>query len=99
MRAGASVIEVQPFGFDQHPPHLQDPLFNAQDADTAVLWWVLQQCDPSAWRPSPAEAARAGAAGGWAKNRNVRLPWAALEEALGQVGWFCRACVVCLRRA
>lgn len=29
MRPGASVIEIQPFGFDAHPPHLQDPVFNA----------------------------------------------------------------------
>lgn len=29
-----------------------------QDADSQVLWWVLQGCDPGAWRPCPAEAAR-----------------------------------------
>lgn len=57
-----------------------------QDDDTAVLWWVLQQCDASAWRPSPAEAEGNGAEKGWAKNRNLLLPWAALEAALVQVG-------------
>jgi hypothetical protein len=30
MRPGSSMIEVQPYGFDAHVPHLQDALFNAQ---------------------------------------------------------------------
>lgn len=30
MRPGSSMLEVQPYGFDAHVPHLQDPLFNAE---------------------------------------------------------------------
>jgi hypothetical protein len=174
MRPGASVVEVQLYGFDAHVPHLQDPLFNAkarhdgqrtmhgclgvsaalaivassargcnestsmpwqtslcsraelfaaqhrtahrgpelsgcpcslyrvpphrqhrhqqgpwhavQDKDTRVLWWVLMGCDPTAWQPSPAEAAGKGSPKGWAKNRNMVLRWEALEAALRQVG-------------
>ncbi|KAI3432877.1 hypothetical protein D9Q98_010460 [Chlorella vulgaris] len=85
MRPGASMIEVQPYGFDAHVPHLQDPLFNAQDNETQVMWWVLMGCDPTAWRASPEEAAGHGVEASWAKNRNMFLRWEALETALRQV--------------
>ncbi|PRW61290.1 Autophagy-related 8d [Chlorella sorokiniana] len=85
MRPGSSMIEVQAYGFDQHPPHLQDPLINAQDSESQVLWWVLQGCDPSAWQPSPQEAARKGDSEAWAKNRSVLLRWVALDTALRQL--------------
>ena len=133
MRPGSSMIEVQAFGFDEHIPHLQDPLFNhevgeggvrrrgvawhsaalldnprlpaynaalitqtltprlplppfpVQDKESEVLWWVLMGCDPDAWRPSPAEAARKADPGSWVKNRSMYVRWEALEAALHQV--------------
>jgi hypothetical protein len=49
------MVEVQPYGFDAHVPHLQDPLFNAQArrcavqhaSEAAVLGRRLQK---DAWR-------------------------------------------------
>ncbi|KAL4446247.1 hypothetical protein ABPG77_003054 [Micractinium sp. CCAP 211/92] len=85
LRPGSSMIEIQAYGFDKHAPHLQDPLFNAEDKESQVLWWVLQGCDPEGYVPSPAEAAGKGVAASWVKNRNVILRWEALQIALRQV--------------
>ncbi|KAL4423825.1 hypothetical protein ABPG75_001126 [Micractinium tetrahymenae] len=85
LRPGSSMVEIQAYGFDKHPPHLQDPLFNAEDKESQVLWWVLQGCDPAGYLPSPAEAAGKGVAASWVKNRNIILRWKALETALRQV--------------
>lgn len=43
-------------------------------------------CDPTAWRPSPAEAAQTGVEASWAKNRNMHLSWEAFDAVLRQVG-------------
>jgi hypothetical protein len=54
MRPGASMIEVQPYGFDAHVPHLQDPLFNAQvppTASSALLTSRIQTSTLLVWLP------------------------------------------------
>ena len=58
-----------------HPP-------TKQDSESRVLWWVLALCDPALSTPGVAEAVGAGTSGYWAKNRNVLLPWPALQHAL-----------------
>ena len=85
MRNGSSMIEVQAYGFDAHVPHLQYPLFNAEDRESRVQWWVLQSCDPGAVVASAGEAAGVGSAREWAKNRSTRVPWSALDTALRKV--------------
>lgn len=74
MRPGASMIELQPFGFDASPAHLQYALFNEMDAGSRVLWWVVSVCDPAAWAPGQLEAAGEGSPSAWPKFRHVRVP-------------------------
>lgn len=55
-----------------------------QDPSSQLLWWVLIICDPSISTPGPEEAASTGSKKWWPRDRNVRLPWSALEAALTQ---------------
>ncbi|PSC72728.1 hypothetical protein C2E20_3963 [Micractinium conductrix] len=82
MRPGGAVIELQPFGFDAGPAHLQYPLFNLEDEGTRVQWWLISQCDPRAWTPGVGEAEGTGQPSAWPKFRNIALRWEALEVAL-----------------
>lgn len=56
----------------------------SQDVTSQLLWWVLVTCDPSLSTPGPEEAAGTGSKKWWPRDRNVRLPWPALEAALAQ---------------
>jgi hypothetical protein len=38
MRPGASMVELQPWGFDSGPAHLQYPLFNMEVSEAALSW-------------------------------------------------------------
>ncbi|KAL4443683.1 hypothetical protein ABPG75_011420 [Micractinium tetrahymenae] len=82
MRPGSAMIELQPFGFDAGAAHLQYPLFNMEDADTQVQWWLISICDPQAWTPGVGEAARQGRPDSWPKFRNLVVSWEALQRAL-----------------
>jgi hypothetical protein len=82
--AGAAAASAMVLGcLPAHRAPLCSPTL--QDADTQVLWWVLMGCDPTAWRPSPAEATETGVEASWAKNRNMHLRWEAMEAVLRQV--------------
>lgn len=50
-----------------------------------MLWWVAVLCDPAASTPGPSEQARQPPEDWWPRDRNVRLPWAAVEEVLQEV--------------
>ncbi len=56
----------------------------AQDVTSQLLWWVLLTCDPALSTPGPEEAAGIGSKKWWPRDRNVRLPWPALEASLAQ---------------
>jgi hypothetical protein len=73
LRPGSSMIELQAFGFDGSPAHLQYPLANAKDKDSRVLWWVISACHPRFSTPGRHEARGTGKKSSWAKNRNLRL--------------------------
>lgn len=47
-----------------------------------MLWWVGVVCDPAASTPGPTELARRPPEDWWPRDRNARVPWALLEEAL-----------------
>ncbi|KAL4435209.1 hypothetical protein ABPG77_001891 [Micractinium sp. CCAP 211/92] len=83
MRPGASTIEVMPYGWDDGAA-LSLSMFNGGDVTSQLLWWVLITCDPALSTPGPEEAAGIGSKKWWPRDRNVRLPWPALEAALAQ---------------
>ncbi|KAL4436680.1 hypothetical protein ABPG75_003819 [Micractinium tetrahymenae] len=83
MRPGGSTIEVMPYGWGDGPA-LSLSMFNGVDGTSQLLWWVLVTCDPALSTPGPEEAAGTGSSKWWPRDRNVRLPWPALEGALAQ---------------
>ncbi|KAI3428186.1 hypothetical protein D9Q98_006566 [Chlorella vulgaris] len=85
MRPGSSMIELQPFGFDSGAAHLQYPLFNLEDKDSEVLWWLISVCDPQAWTPGTSEAAGEGHPAMHSKFRNLVVRWQALQTVLEAV--------------
>ncbi|KAI3437750.1 hypothetical protein D9Q98_000198 [Chlorella vulgaris] len=85
LRPGASVIEVTPYQFEFGRGAFVFSSTNSRDATSQLLWWVAVTCDPAASSPGPAELAGEGLEEWWPRDRDVRLPWSAVEEVLQQV--------------
>ncbi|KAL4436863.1 hypothetical protein ABPG75_004002 [Micractinium tetrahymenae] len=79
---GSAVIELQSCGFDAGAAHLQYPLFNLEDGDTQVQWWLVSACDPAACTPGVDELHSTADEVIWARNRNLRIGWEPLAHVL-----------------
>lgn len=91
LQPGSSVVEVIPFEYDSSPWGHALAKFNMDDPTSQLLWWSIVACDGALSAPGIVEAEgvfdklQDKSTNNYARNRSVRLRWAALEAVLRRI--------------
>jgi hypothetical protein len=90
MKPGSSIIEVIPFAFSKYAgPRGQFALGSrtVSQPGAELHWWLLQICDPAAFKPGNYEIEKVQPEHMWFRDRHAVLEWSALETVLRQIAY------------
>ena len=90
MKPGSSIIEVIPFAFSKYAgPWGQFGLGSrtVSQPGAELHWWLLQICDPTAFKPGNYEIEKVQPEHMWFRDRHAILEWSALETVLRQIAY------------